>query len=54
MIAHIHFEIGVVHLNRIRFNQWTEKGSEDQILRFWVEHKTVVTEPYAALYDNGI
>ena len=36
------------------FNQWTEKGSEDKILRFWVEHKTVVTEPYAALYDNGI
>lgn len=36
------------------FDQWEEQSSKDTILRFWVEEKVVVTEPYAALYDNGI
>jgi hypothetical protein len=36
------------------FDTWEERSSHDQILRFWVEDKVVVTEPYAALYDSGI
>lgn len=36
------------------FKQYVEESTEDQILRFWVENKTVITEPYAALYDSGI
>lgn len=38
----------------VHFDTWVEKGSEDTIMKFWVESKTVVTEAYAALYDNGI
>jgi len=38
----------------IHFDTWTEKGSEDTILKFWNENKVVVTEAFAALYDNGI
>jgi hypothetical protein len=38
----------------INFDTWVEKGSEDTLLKFWCEGKTVVTEAYAALYDNGI
>jgi len=36
------------------YDTWVEKGSEDTLLKFWVEDKIVVTEAYAALYDNGI
>jgi len=36
------------------FDTWEERSSHDQILRFWIEDKVVVTEPYAALYDSGI
>jgi hypothetical protein len=33
---------------------YEEQSTSDQILRFSVESKTVVTEAYAALYDSGI
>ena len=36
------------------FDTWEEVGTKDTILRFWVEDKVVVTEAYAAMYDNGI
>lgn len=36
------------------FDTWEEQNTKDQILRFWVEDKVVVTQPYAALYDTGI
>lgn len=38
----------------VQFETYEEQGTHDQILRFWVENKVAVTEPYAALYDNGI
>lgn len=38
----------------IQFETYEEQGTHDQILRFWVENKVVVTEPLAAQYDNGI
>jgi len=34
----------------MHFDTWVEKGSEDTILKFWVESKPVVTEAYAGLY----
>lgn len=46
-------EVEAVNLG-FHFKQYTEESSEDQILRFWIESKTVVTEPYAALYGSGI
>ncbi|MDP3563825.1 MAG: hypothetical protein Q8R70_04990 [Methanoregula sp.] len=37
-----------------QFYTYEEQATNDQILRFSVESKAVVTEAYAALYDNGI
>lgn len=38
----------------VQFETYEEQGTHDQILRFWVENKVVVTEALAAQYDNGI
>ena len=38
----------------IHFDTWTEKGTEDTLMKFWVENKVVVTEAFAALTDTGI
>jgi len=38
----------------VHFRSYTEDESLDTILQFWVEQKTVVTQPYSILYDNGI
>lgn len=37
-----------------QFYTYEEQATNDQILRFSVEAKTVVTEAYAAMYDSGI
>ena len=37
-----------------QFYTYEEQNTNDQILRFSVEAKTVVTEAYAAMYDSGI
>lgn len=46
----------MVTADNIGFQYYTyeEQATNDQILRFSVESKTVVTEAYAALYDSGI
>jgi len=36
----------------MHFDTWVEKGSEDTMLKFWVESKPVVTEAYAGLYKS--
>jgi len=36
----------------MHFDTWVEKGSEDTLLKFWVESKPVVTEAYAGLYKS--
>lgn len=36
------------------FEQTEDPDNHDTKLKFWVESKAVVTEAYAALYDNGI
>jgi hypothetical protein len=36
------------------FEQIEDPNNHDTIMKFWVESKAVVTEAYAALYDNGI
>jgi len=38
----------------LMYRTYQEQKSMDQILVFWNESKTVVTQPYAAQYDNGI
>jgi len=38
----------------IHYDTWVEKGSEDTLLKFWVEGKPVVTKALAAIYDSGI
>jgi len=37
----------------MHFDTWVEKGSEDTLLKFWVESKPVVTEAYAGLYKSS-
>ena len=38
----------------IHFRTWEDNETLDQILQFWVNQKTVVTQPYSVLYDTGI
>lgn len=38
----------------IHFYSYMEKDTKDQILQIWFENMTVVTEPYALMYDSGI
>lgn len=36
------------------FNQYTDNETHDVVMQFWFDQVTVVKEPYAAQYDNGI
>lgn len=36
------------------FNQYTDNETHDIVMQFWFDQVTVVKEPYASLYDNGI
>jgi len=38
----------------IHFYTYMENDTKDQILQFWFENQTVVTQPYALMYDSGI